>query len=131
MFYIWRTWGSKNLLIFSWFVTKKIMMKNSKLKFSEYMQNINRSKNFGKFVLTVLLRLLSRWHLPKLVVLPERSFFNWKYLAEAEKNLRSVSKLSLPETPLTSLNVCLPHVQFFNCFVVPSMILWCSASITS
>ena len=26
------------------------MMKNSKLKFSEYMQNISRSKRFGKFV---------------------------------------------------------------------------------
>ena len=32
---------------------KKIMMKNSKLKFSEYMQNISRSKSFGKFVLIV------------------------------------------------------------------------------
>ena len=31
------------------------MMKNSKLKFSEYMQNISRSKNFGRFVLIVLL----------------------------------------------------------------------------
>ena len=29
-------------------------MKNSKLKFSEYMQNISRSKSFGKFVLIVL-----------------------------------------------------------------------------
>ena len=28
-------------------------MKNSKLKFSEYMQNIGRSKSFGKFVLIV------------------------------------------------------------------------------
>ena len=26
------------------------MMKNSKLRFSEYMQNISRSKSFGKFV---------------------------------------------------------------------------------
>ena len=30
------------------------MMKNSKLKFSEYMQNISRSKSFGKFVLIVM-----------------------------------------------------------------------------
>ena len=30
-------------------------MKNSKLKVSEYMQNISRSKNFGKFVLIVYL----------------------------------------------------------------------------
>ena len=30
------------------------MMKNSKLKFSDYMQNISRSKGFGKFVLIVL-----------------------------------------------------------------------------
>ena len=29
------------------------MMKNSKQKFSEYMQNISRSKSFGKFVLIV------------------------------------------------------------------------------
>ena len=29
------------------------MMKNSKLKFIEYMQNISRSKSFGKFVLIV------------------------------------------------------------------------------
>ena len=29
------------------------MMKNSKLKFSEYMQNISRSNSFGKFVLIV------------------------------------------------------------------------------
>ena len=29
------------------------MMKNSKLKFSEYMQNISRSKSFGKFVIIV------------------------------------------------------------------------------
>ena len=28
-------------------------MKNSKLKFSEYMQNISRAKSFGKFVLIV------------------------------------------------------------------------------
>ena len=28
-------------------------MKNSKLKSSEYMQNISMSKNFGRFVLTV------------------------------------------------------------------------------
>ena len=28
-------------------------MKNSKLKFSEYMQNINRWNSFGKFVLIV------------------------------------------------------------------------------
>ena len=32
---------------------KKIMMKNSKLKFSEYMQKISWSKRFGKFVLIV------------------------------------------------------------------------------
>ena len=32
---------------------QKKMMKNSKLKFSEYMQNISRSKRFGKFVLIV------------------------------------------------------------------------------
>ena len=30
------------------------MMKNSKLKFSEYMQNISMSKSFGKFVLIVI-----------------------------------------------------------------------------
>ena len=30
------------------------MMKNSKLKFSEYMQNISRPKSFGRFVLVVL-----------------------------------------------------------------------------
>ena len=29
------------------------MMKNFKLKFSTYMQNISRSKSFGKFVLIV------------------------------------------------------------------------------
>ena len=29
------------------------MMKNSKLKFNEYMQNISRSKSFGKFALIV------------------------------------------------------------------------------
>ena len=28
-------------------------MKNAKLKFSEYMQNISRTKRFGKFVLIV------------------------------------------------------------------------------
>ena len=33
---------------------KKIKMKNYQLKFSEYMQNISRSKSFGKFVLIVL-----------------------------------------------------------------------------
>ena len=32
-------------------------MKNFKLKFSEYMQNIRRSKSFGKFVLIVNLNL--------------------------------------------------------------------------
>ena len=30
------------------------MMKNSKLKFSEYVQNISRFKSFGKFVLIVI-----------------------------------------------------------------------------
>ena len=30
-------------------------MKNSKLKFNEYLQNISRSKSFGKFVLIVFL----------------------------------------------------------------------------
>ena len=29
------------------------MMKNTKSKFSEYRQNISRSKSFGKFVLIV------------------------------------------------------------------------------
>ena len=32
---------------------QKIMMKNSKLQFSEYMQNVSRAKIFGKFVLIV------------------------------------------------------------------------------
>ena len=32
---------------------KKICFKNSKLKCSEYMQNISRSKSFGKFVFIV------------------------------------------------------------------------------
>ena len=32
---------------------KKIMIKNSGLKFSKYMQNLSRSKRFGKFVLIV------------------------------------------------------------------------------
>ena len=35
------------------------MMKNSKLKFSEYMQNITRSKTFGKFALIVLVKYLA------------------------------------------------------------------------
>ena len=43
-------WGGKNLLIFSWFVTKKKSQWKT-LKFSEYVQNISRSKSFGKFVL--------------------------------------------------------------------------------
>ena len=43
----------KNLPIFSWFVTKTIVMKNSKLQFSECMQNISGPKSFGKFVLIV------------------------------------------------------------------------------
>ena len=34
------------------------MMKHSKLKFSEYMQNI-RSKSFGKFALIVLVKYLA------------------------------------------------------------------------
>ena len=33
---------------------KKIMMKNSKLKFSEDMQNISKCKSIGKFVLIVM-----------------------------------------------------------------------------
>ena len=32
---------------------KKIMIKNSGLKFSKYMQNLSMSKRFGKFVLIV------------------------------------------------------------------------------
>ena len=35
-------------------------MKNSKLKFIEYMQNISRSKSFGKFVLIVKLSASSK-----------------------------------------------------------------------
>ena len=35
------------------------MLKNSKLKFSEYMQNVSRSKSVGKFVLIVAKSLLS------------------------------------------------------------------------
>ena len=35
-------------------------MKNFKLKFSEYMQNISRSKSFGKFVLTVCVTYLNQ-----------------------------------------------------------------------
>ena len=34
------------------------MMKNSKLKFSEHMQNISRSKSVGKFVLIVIVKYL-------------------------------------------------------------------------
>ena len=37
------------------------MMKNSKLKFSEYMQNISSSKSFGKFV--QIAECSSRWNL--------------------------------------------------------------------
>ena len=33
------------------------MIKNSKPKFSEYMQNINRSKSFGEFDLIVFLEV--------------------------------------------------------------------------
>ena len=33
-------------------------MKNSKLKFSEHMQNISRSKSVGKFVLIVIVKYL-------------------------------------------------------------------------
>ena len=36
------------------------MMKNSKLKFSEYMQNISRSKSFGKFILIVLIKEIAQ-----------------------------------------------------------------------
>ena len=36
-----------------WYVTKRIMVKNSKLRISKYMQNISRSNGFGKFVLIV------------------------------------------------------------------------------
>ena len=64
------------LYVFSWFVTKETMMKNSKLKFSEYitvsahcdMQNISSSNSFGRFVLTVKIRMKrSRycWSFPK------------------------------------------------------------------
>ena len=35
------------------------MMKNSKLKFSKDMQNISRSKSFGRFVLIVIVWKLS------------------------------------------------------------------------
>ena len=54
-----RVGSGKNLLIFSWFVTKKIMMINSNLKFSEYMQNISKSKSFGKFVFIVF--IIATW----------------------------------------------------------------------
>ena len=33
---------------------QKIMMKDSKIKFSENLQNISRTKSFGKFVFIVL-----------------------------------------------------------------------------
>ena len=36
------------------------MMKNSKQKYSEYMQTISRSKSFGKFVLIVYLTLINQ-----------------------------------------------------------------------
>ena len=42
-------------------------MKNSKLKFSEYMQNISSSKSFGKFVLSVRNSngyLTTTWQMP-------------------------------------------------------------------
>ena len=42
-------------------------MKNSKLKFSEYMQNISRSKSFGKFVLIVAAMGPSSYGSPNLV----------------------------------------------------------------
>ena len=45
-------WVFGELRIFGWFV-KKIMMKNAKLQFSEYLQNISKSKSFGKLVLIV------------------------------------------------------------------------------
>ena len=34
-------------------------MKNSKLKFSEYVQNVSRSKSFGTFVLIVQMKVSS------------------------------------------------------------------------
>ena len=45
-------WVFGELRIFGRFV-KKIMMKNAKLQFSEYLQNISKSKSFGKLVLIV------------------------------------------------------------------------------
>ena len=45
-------WVFGELRIFGWFV-KKIIMKNAKLQFSEYLQNISKSKSFGKLVLIV------------------------------------------------------------------------------
>ena len=41
--------------------TKKFMMKNSKLKLSEYMQNISRSKSFEKFVFIALVASIHSW----------------------------------------------------------------------
>ena len=49
-----RNWQEFTNMYLADLLQKKIMMKNSKLKVSEYMQNISRSKSFGKFVLIVI-----------------------------------------------------------------------------
>ena len=45
---------SKSEVFYAFGMTKKIIMKNSKLRFSENMLNISRSNVFGKFVLVVM-----------------------------------------------------------------------------
>jgi hypothetical protein len=60
------------------------MMKKSKLKFSEYMQNISRSKSCGKFVLIVY----TGFPLPKWLSL---KFFVQK-VSETNLNIKKIKE---------------------------------------
>ena len=54
------------------------MMKNSKLKFSEHMQNTCRSKSFGKFVLIVIATSVNVYLLILQRQLPDNVLETWK-----------------------------------------------------
>ena len=65
-------------------------MKNSKLKFSEYMQNISRFKSFGKFVLIVHLLYRAETERPFLIISEMKMYLNselYKIMNRIKKNI--------------------------------------------
>ena len=87
-------------------------MKKSKLKFSEYKQNISRSKSFSKFVLIVLIKeqLSNEWIIKSNL----SDNFYWPHANEFQNSI--VRPKKYPK----SISLCIQNIQSRRMLMMPS-----------